>query len=148
MDVLAAGVDATNRSQWARVFRNQCDAHGRSHPSTVVLKSRYPAPLRLNAGPCDVLAIVDVQSDARRWAETWEPAWPAKQSAEIAAQYNEAASYRSGPFREAEAGRALAYVERQFAVEEGSGVAQALARTGVEGDLMYDKFPDAEYSDR
>jgi len=85
----------------------------------VVLTSRYPAPLRLNAGPCDVLAIVDVQSAARRWAETWERAWPAKQSAEIAALYHEAASYRSSPFREAEAGGALAYVERQFAVEKG-----------------------------
>ena len=106
MNVLATGVDATNRSQWARVFRNQCDAHGRSHPSAVVLTSRYPAPLRLNPRPCDVLAIVDVQSAARRWAETWERAWPAKQSADIAALYHEAASYRSSPFREAE-GRGL-----------------------------------------
>lgn len=61
---------------------------------------------------------MDVQSAARRWAETWERAWPAKQSAEIAALYHEAASYRSSPFREAGAGGALAYVERQFAIEE------------------------------
>ena len=32
--------------------------------------------------------------------------------------YNEAASYRSSPFRQPEVGGALAYVERQFAVEE------------------------------
>src|SRR5687768_1144731 len=57
MDVLPAGVNATNRSQWARVFRNQCDAHGRSHPSAVVLTGRYPAPLRLNPRPRGVLAI-------------------------------------------------------------------------------------------
>src|SRR5215203_941580 len=57
MDVLPAGVNATNRSQWARVFRNQCDAHGRSHPSEVVLTGRYPAPLRLNPRPRGVPAI-------------------------------------------------------------------------------------------
>jgi SnoaL-like domain len=61
---------------------------------------------------------VDVQSAARRWAETWERAWPTKQSAEIAALYHEAATYRSSPFREAEAGGALAYVESQFTAEE------------------------------
>lgn len=84
----------------------------------MVLTRRYPAPLRLNPRPCDVLAIVDVQSAARRWAETWERAWPAKQSAEIAALYHETGTYRSSPFREAEAGGALAYVERQFTAEE------------------------------
>jgi SnoaL-like domain len=83
-----------------------------------MLKGRYPAPLRLNPRPCDVLAIVDVQSGARRWAETWQRAWPAKQSAQIAALYQETANYRSSPFREAGAGGALAYVERQFAIEE------------------------------
>jgi hypothetical protein len=31
----------------------------------VVLKGRYPAPLRLNPEACGVLAIVDVQSAAR-----------------------------------------------------------------------------------
>jgi hypothetical protein len=55
---------------------------------------------------------VDVQSAARRWAETWERAWPAKQSAEIAALYHEAASYRSSPFREAEAGGASPVARR------------------------------------
>jgi hypothetical protein len=61
---------------------------------------------------------VDVQSAARRWAETWQRAWPAKQSAEIAALYHEAASYRSSPLREAVSGGALAYVERQFTIED------------------------------
>jgi hypothetical protein len=61
---------------------------------------------------------VDVQSAARRWAETWQRAWPAKQAAEIAALYHEAARYRSSPFREPEAGGALAFVARQFAIED------------------------------
>jgi hypothetical protein len=85
----------------------------------VVLKGRYPALLRLNPKPCGGLAIVDVQSAARRWAETWQRAWPAKQAAEIAALYHEAARYRSSPFREPEAGGALAYIDRQFALEDG-----------------------------
>ena len=61
---------------------------------------------------------MDVHAAARRWAETWQRAWPAKQSAEIAALYHEAASYRSSPLREAVSGGALAYVERQFAIED------------------------------
>lgn len=61
---------------------------------------------------------MDVQSAARRWADTWQRAWPAKQAEQIAGLYNEAASYRSSPFRQPEVGGALAYVERQFAVEE------------------------------
>jgi SnoaL-like domain len=61
---------------------------------------------------------VDVQSAARRWAETWQRAWPAKQSAEIAALYNESASYRSSPLRGGEAGGAVGYTQRQFAVEQ------------------------------
>lgn len=80
--------------------------------------SRYPALLRPNPRPCDVLAIVDVQSAAQRWAETWQRAWPAKLSAEIAALYHERASYRSSPLRGAEPDGTLAYVERQFAVED------------------------------
>ena len=61
---------------------------------------------------------MDVHAAARRWAETWQRAWPAKQSAEIAALYHEAASYRSSPLREAVFGGALAYVERQFTGED------------------------------
>jgi SnoaL-like domain len=61
---------------------------------------------------------VDVQAAAQRWAATWQRAWPAKQSADIAALYDPAASYRSSPFDEPQVGGALAYVERQFALEE------------------------------
>lgn len=61
---------------------------------------------------------MDVEAAARRWAETWQRAWPAKQAGEIAALYDETASYRSNPFGEPERGGALAYVERQFAVED------------------------------
>ena len=46
------------------------------------------------------------------------PSRPAKQAAEIAALYRDTASYRSSRFGEPEPGGALAYVERQFAVEE------------------------------
>jgi hypothetical protein len=63
-------------------------------------------------------AAVDVQSAARRWADTWQRAWPAKQSEQIAALYRPTASYRSSPFGQPEAGGALGYVERQFAVEQ------------------------------
>ena len=31
--------------KWARVFRNQGDAHGRSDPSAMVLKKQVPGPL-------------------------------------------------------------------------------------------------------
>jgi hypothetical protein len=61
---------------------------------------------------------VDVLLAARRWAETWRRAWPDKESQRIAAPYAEGASYRSSPFDQPEVGGALAYVERQFAVEE------------------------------
>jgi hypothetical protein len=61
---------------------------------------------------------MDVAAVARHWAETWQRAWPAKQAADIAALYNDTASYRSSPFGKPEPGGALGYVERQFAVEE------------------------------
>ena len=63
-------------------------------------------------------ALVDVLLAARRWAETWQRAWPDKEFQPIAALYAEGASYRSSPFHQPEVGGALAYVERQFAVEE------------------------------
>lgn len=61
---------------------------------------------------------MDVLLAARRWAETWRRAWPDKESQRIAALYAKGASYRSSPFDQPEVGGALAYVERQFAVEE------------------------------
>jgi hypothetical protein len=63
-------------------------------------------------------ALVDVLLAARRWAETWQRAWPDKEFQPIAALYEEGASYRSSPFDQPEIGGAVAYVERQFAVEE------------------------------
>jgi hypothetical protein len=61
---------------------------------------------------------VDVVLAARRWADTWERAWPAKDTGAIAALYAPAAAYRSHPMRDPVPGGALAYVEREFAREE------------------------------
>jgi hypothetical protein len=61
---------------------------------------------------------MDVEAAARRWAETWQHAWPAKQAADIAALYDPTASYRSSP----SVSRSLAVRwgtwSGQFAVEE------------------------------
>ena len=46
MYVLAAGVDATNGGQWARVFRNQGYAHVTSQP--FCCGPEAPAPTRLD----------------------------------------------------------------------------------------------------
>jgi hypothetical protein len=54
---------------------------------------------------------------ARRWRDTWEPAWLAKDADAIDALYAEGAVYRSHPLREPEES-ARAYVERQFAEEQ------------------------------
>jgi hypothetical protein len=62
--------------------------------------------------------VVDVTEAARRWARTWERAWPAKNAEEIAELYADGAIYRSHPMRGPEAGSALGYVRRQFALEE------------------------------
>ncbi len=61
---------------------------------------------------------MDVQEAARRWAETWARAWPAKDAADIAALYAEDAIYRSHPLRDPEREGALGYTSRQFAVED------------------------------
>jgi SnoaL-like domain len=61
---------------------------------------------------------VDVEDAARRWAETWERAWPAKDADAIAALYADHAVYRSHPMRNPEAGSALGYTRRQFALED------------------------------
>jgi hypothetical protein len=44
---------------------------------------------------------MDALAAARRWAETWEEAWPRRDADAIAALYTDGASYRSHPFREA-----------------------------------------------
>jgi hypothetical protein len=61
---------------------------------------------------------VDVLEAARRWAQTWERAWPAMDTEAIAALYADGAIYRSHPMRDPEPGSALGYVRRQFALEE------------------------------
>lgn len=43
---------------------------------------------------------MDALAAARRWAETWERAWPAQDIAAIAALYAPGASYRALAFRE------------------------------------------------
>jgi hypothetical protein len=62
--------------------------------------------------------MVDVHDAARRWAQTWERAWPAKDAPAIAALYADGAVYRSHPMRDPEPGSALAYVTREFGLEE------------------------------
>jgi hypothetical protein len=59
----------------------------------------------------------DTRTAARRWADTWARAWPAKDVEAIAALYAPEADFRSHPFREPEDARA--YVRRVFAEEEG-----------------------------
>ncbi len=61
---------------------------------------------------------MDVEEAARRWARTWERAWPAEDTEAIAALYAEGATYRSHPMRDPEAGGALGYTTRQFALED------------------------------
>ena len=60
---------------------------------------------------------MDAREAARRWAETWERAWPAKDAEAIAALYAGDAVYRSHPVRDPEDGGALGYTTRQFALE-------------------------------
>ena len=61
---------------------------------------------------------MNVQEAARRWAETWERAWPTKDTEAIAALYADGATYRAHAMRDAEPGSALAYTTREFALEE------------------------------
>lgn len=55
---------------------------------------------------------------ARRWAQTWESSWPRRDAESIAALYAAGATYRSHPLRDPQAGGALAYTQREFALEE------------------------------
>jgi ketosteroid isomerase-like protein len=63
---------------------------------------------------------VDVKSAARRWAETWQRAWPAKDVEAIASLYAEDALYRALVFREPDRGVAgvRRYLAENFAIEE------------------------------
>jgi ketosteroid isomerase-like protein len=63
---------------------------------------------------------VDVGAAARRWKETWERAWPARDVDAIASLYADDAVYRALAFREPDRGLAgvRRYLEENFAVEE------------------------------
>jgi hypothetical protein len=63
---------------------------------------------------------METDAAARRWAETWARAWPAKDLEAIVALYTDTALYRSQPFREAREGRegVRAYLRENFGVEE------------------------------
>ena len=61
---------------------------------------------------------VDVLEAAKRWAHTWENAWPRSDVEAIAVLYAPGATYRSHPHRAPEEGGARGYVTRQFGEEE------------------------------
>ncbi len=65
------------------------------------------------------LPVIDARSAARRWAETWERAWPPRDAAAIADLYADDAAYRGHPLHAPVDGGARAYTAAQFAVEEG-----------------------------
>jgi ketosteroid isomerase-like protein len=62
---------------------------------------------------------MDVEAAARRWAETWERAWPRGDVEAIAALYAESALYRALVFREPDRGLqgVRGYLSREFGVE-------------------------------
>ena len=64
---------------------------------------------------------VDAGSAARRWAATWERAWPARDVDSIVALYAADAAYRSVAFREPDRGLAgvRGYLTRNFDAESG-----------------------------
>ena len=63
---------------------------------------------------------MDTDAAARRWAETWRRAWPAKDVESIAALYGANAVYRALAFREPDRGLAgvRRYLGENFAVED------------------------------
>jgi SnoaL-like domain len=62
---------------------------------------------------------MDAEAAARRWAETWTSAWPARDTDAIAALYADSASYRALAFREPDLGLpgVRGYLDRNFEVE-------------------------------
>lgn len=63
---------------------------------------------------------MDAEAAARRWRDTWQRAWPAKDADAIVALYADSVPYRALAFREADLGLAgvRRYLEREFGVEE------------------------------
>jgi hypothetical protein len=75
---------------------------------------------------------VDSREAARRWAQIWQRAWNAHDSAAIGALYGENAHFRSHPFRAPEPARE--YVERVFADE--ASAEPLFAEPVVDGDRV------------
>jgi nuclear transport factor 2 (NTF2) superfamily protein len=63
---------------------------------------------------------LDAETAARRWRDTWERAWQAKDSERIVELYSDEVEYRALVHREPELGLAgvRAYLEREFGVED------------------------------
>jgi ketosteroid isomerase-like protein len=63
---------------------------------------------------------LDVEAAARRWRDTWERAWPAKDVEAIVALYSDEVPYRALVFREPDLGVAgvRRYLEENFGVEQ------------------------------
>jgi ketosteroid isomerase-like protein len=61
-----------------------------------------------------------LEAAARRWRDTWEEAWPAKDVDAIVALYSDEVPYRSLVFREPDMGLAgvRRYLEENFGVED------------------------------
>jgi hypothetical protein len=68
-----------------------------------------------------MIATMDVEAAARRWADVWSLAWPAKEVEAIAALYSPEALYRALAFREPDRGLdgVRRYLRENFAVEDG-----------------------------
>jgi nuclear transport factor 2 (NTF2) superfamily protein len=62
---------------------------------------------------------LEAEAAARRWRDTWERAWPARDVDAIVALYSDEVPYRALAFREADEGLAgvRRYLEREFGAE-------------------------------
>jgi predicted SnoaL-like aldol condensation-catalyzing enzyme len=65
------------------------------------------------------VGAMDADAAARRWAETWQRAWPARDIGAIAALYTDGATYRALVHREPDLGvdGVRDYLRRNFDVE-------------------------------
>ncbi len=66
------------------------------------------------------MALVDVDTAARRWAEVWTRCWPSREAEPIVALYAERAGYRAFAFREPDVGliEIRRYLTQNFEAEE------------------------------